>query len=262
MSPPIPFPRVDPTRPARGSSVAHGVGTTRTDSTAAAMHAAFREFVLDPRYTCVGARSAMHRDSYRIGVYDDLGSGAATAGLAADLADFARNIDDVGGPFATFVALFERPRVTDEIGFERALWGQLQGLHDADTAAWDPSVSDDPADPRFSFSFAGMAFFIIGLHPASARVSRKFTWPALIFNPHVQFERLRAAGKYDRMKAVVRARERALQGDINPMLDDFGIHSAARQYSGRPVEADWRPPFRADEPPAPRCPFHQLSRAR
>ena len=64
------------------------------------------------------------------------------------------------------------------------------------------------------------------------------------------------------MKAVVRARDSALQGSVNPMLDDFGTHSAARQYSGRAVEADWRPAFRADERPAARCPFHHSPRPR
>ena len=92
-------------------------------------------------------------------------------------------------------------------------------------------------------SFAGTALFVIGLHPGSARMSRRFAWPALVFNPHVQFDRLRETGKYERMQAVIRERERALQGDINLALCDFGVQSEARQYSGRLVEAGWRPPF-------------------
>jgi hypothetical protein len=218
--------------------------------TASAMHGALRAFVLDPQYPCVGAKSAFQRGSYRLGVYDRPGSAAATAALAQGLAAFAGEADELGGAFATFVAMFEGPRHTDDLGFERALWGQLQALHDVDAAPWDPSVSADPGDPRFSFSFAGRAFFVVGMHPGSARLSRRFPWPTLVFNLHAQFERLRAAGKYDRMQAVIRDRDRALQGCTNPQLGDFGAASAARQYSGRAVESDWRAPFH----PHPRPP--------
>ncbi len=217
------------------------------DLTIAAMHGAFRAFVLDPQYTCVGAKSAVHSGSYRLGAYDELGSASATEALARDLAAFTRQVDDIDAAFATFVAVFERPLDTAEESFERALWAQLQRLHDADPAPWDPAVSSDPDDPHFSFSFAGMAFFIVGLHPGSGRLSRRFPWPALIFNPHVQFERLRETGKYARMQAVIRDKEVALQGGINPALDDFGSDSEARQYSGRLVEADWHPPFQSHD---------------
>jgi len=236
------FLRPDPAHPER-LLPGDGGEPLAADLTVSAMHGAFRAFVLDPHYTCVGAKSAVNSGSYRIGVYSELGSPAATAGLARDLAAFTRQVDDIDAAFATFVAVFERPQDTDEDSFERALWAQLQHLHDADPAAWDQAVSSDPEDPHFSFSFAGTAFFIVGLHPGSARLSRKFPWPALVFNPHSQFERLREQGKYSRMQEVIRTKERALQGDINPVLDDFGGDSEAKQYSGRLVEPDWHPPF-------------------
>lgn len=236
------FYRPDPAHPERLLPGDHDAAPGN-DLTVAAMHGAFRAFVLDPQYTCVGARSAVHSGSYRLGVYHELGCPRSTAALARDLAAFTRQVDDIDAAFATFVAVFERPQDTDEESFERALWAQLQRLHDADPAPWDPAVSSDPDDPHFSFSFAGTAFFIVGLHPGSSRLSRKFPWPALVFNPHTQFERLREQGKYARMQQVIRERERALQGDINPVLEDFGRDSEARQYSGRVVETDWRPPF-------------------
>ena len=242
--PPAPglFLRPDPAHPER-LLPGDGGEPLAADLTVSAMHGAFRAFVLDPHYTCVGAKSAVNSGSYRLGVYPELGSPAATAGLARDLAAFTRQVDDIDAAFATFVAVFERPQDTDEDSFERALWAQLQGLHDADPVPWDPAVSDDPEDPHFSFSFAGTAFFIVGLHPGSARLSRKFPWPALVFNPHSQFERLREQGKYLRMQEVIRSKELALQGDINPVLDDFGGDSEAKQYSGRMIEPDWHPPF-------------------
>ena len=46
------------------------------------------------------------------------------------------------------------------------------------------------------------------------------------------------------MQQLIRGREFALQGTINPMLSNFGEQSEARQYSGRAVDADWNPPFK------------------
>jgi len=40
-----------------------------------------------------------------------------------------------------------------------------------------------------------------------------------VFNLHEQFERLRARGKFETIKQIIRAREMACQGSINPMID-------------------------------------------
>ncbi len=45
------------------------------------------------------------------------------------------------------------------------------------------------------------------------------------------------------MKSAIRKRDRRLQGSENPVLDDHGQSSEARQYSGRAVENDWKCPF-------------------
>jgi FPC/CPF motif-containing protein YcgG len=108
---------------------------------------------------------------------------------------------------------------------------------------WSAAASADPADPRFAFSFAQTAFFIVGLHAASSRATRRFAWPTLVFNPHEQFEELRRSGRYWRFQRVIRDGETALQGSINPMLAEFGERSEAAQYSGRRVEAGWKCPF-------------------
>mgnify|MGYP003291388053 CR=1 FL=1 len=57
---------------------------------------------------------------------------------------------------------------------------------------------------------------------------------------------MRQTGRYERFQHVIREAERALQGDINPMLADFGEQSEAPQYSGREVGRDWRCPFHAN----------------
>jgi FPC/CPF motif-containing protein YcgG len=172
---------------------------------------------------------------------------ATTERLAADLASFAAESEDAArhGPrFVSFVALFVDVASESEAGFETALWRQL-GLLDAAAppAPWAAGASDDPDDAHFAFSFAGRAFFVVGLHPESSRLARRFAWPALVFNPHAQFERLRAEQRFEGLRQAIRVRDVALQGDVNPNLADVGERSEARQYSGRPVDDAWRCPF-------------------
>ena len=216
---------------------------------------AFSAFVGDSGYPCLAARGLVHRDRYQLGVYGPLGSIVATCALASDLGAFARDARhlrpaDPADPLTAFVAVFSGGGAGED-AFERGLWRQLQRLHDRDdpSSAWDPAVSDDPADPRFSFSFAGTALFVIGLHPDSSRTARRFAWPALVFNPHAQFERLRRQGQFDRLRDRIRARDHVLQGRINPNLADFGERSEARQYSGRDAtSAAWTCPFHRRKP--------------
>jgi uncharacterized protein len=210
-------------------------------------HGSFRAHVLGPGFSCVGARAAVTNNTYRFGLYGEMNTAEATAGLAHDLCEYERERPSFETNFASFVACFAAPAVRDEAEWERLLWSQLQSLHELDRRhhAWDSSVSSDPEDPGFSFSFAGTAFFVVGLHPASSRLARRFAWPALVFNAHEQFERLREQSRFERVRAAVRERDYKLQGSLNPNLSDYGERSEARQYSGRAVEADWRCPFHA-----------------
>jgi hypothetical protein len=229
------------------------------DSFVAEAREAFREFVMRQEFPCVGARAAFNSGSYVVAVYDTLASDSATAKLAHDLCDFTRSGMREASEYATFVAVFAGVEGSDEVAFEQALWAQLQKLHAVDVRHfdWDPMSSADPTDPQFSFSFAGQALYVIGMHPNSSREARRFRWPAMVFNPHEQFEKLRADGKWKRMQQTIRERDMQLQGSINPMLSDFGEVTEARQYSGRAVEDDWRAPFEpAKSSAAGKCPFH------
>jgi uncharacterized protein len=200
---------------------------------------------LNEQFTCLGAKSAMRQRSYRFGLYRELGSPESTAALAHDLYAFVGEVPEIDGDFATMIASFESPGALEEESFERLLWATLQQLHDLDVDhdEWAPDVSQDPDDPAFSFSFAGTAFFIVGLHAASSRATRRLAWPTLVFNLHRQFDALKASGRYTRFRQVIRDSERRLQGNINPMASDFGDRSEAAQYSGREVDAQWRCPF-------------------
>jgi uncharacterized protein len=220
------------------------------DAGAVQAHDEFRAIILQDSYTCVAARSAVRRGDYRFGRYAAMGSQPAAESLAADLTEFIDEFPIRADRFASFVASFDGPLPTSELGFEDLLWQQLQLLHDIDTLHfdWDPSVSDNPSERAFSFSLAGRAFFIVGMHAASSRWSRRLAWPTLVFNAHAQFDILRDTGRIGRMKDINRTRDRRLQGSHNPSLDRFEREPETIMYSGRLVETDWMCPLRVHQP--------------
>ncbi len=207
-------------------------------------HDAFRDHVMNTEFPCVAAKAAINKNHYRYGFYPEVNSSETTEGLAHDLWNYARDQPAFDSDYATFIACFRSPKVMDEAAWEKLLWGQVQSLHIIDRSDWDAEVSSNPADDHFSFSFAGTGFFIVGLHNGATRLSRRFAWPTMVFNVHAQFERLREAGKFERMKETIRTRDLSLQGTLNPNLSDYGKTSEARQYSGRPVENGWQCPFK------------------
>lgn len=217
------------------------------ESAALLVNNTFRAHILDPDFPCVGARAAINSNTYRFGLYAEMNTPSATAGLAYDLWEFVQERRTFETEYATYVASFGGPALPDEQAWESLLWSQLQSLHDLDRLhhVWDATVSSDPADPDFSFSFAETGFFIVGLHPGSSRYARRFPWPTLIFNAHDQFERLRKQNQFELMRKMIRARDYKLQGSLNPNLNNFGERSEARQYSGRAIEEAWRCPFHA-----------------
>lgn len=209
-----------------------------------------KAYVLGASFPCVGARSAVNSQRAMFGSFGSLGSEEPVRlrGLCDSLLGFSAAYSDPGEAPVTYMALFADD-VRDEEDFERRLWRHLQLLHSIDRQRfdWAPRVSDDPESPEFSFSIAGRAFFIVGLHPSSSRIARRAPVTCLAFNFHDQFELLRASGKFEKMQRAIRLRDVALQGNANPVLKSFGEASEARQYSGRSVESHWHCPFSPGE---------------
>ena len=206
----------------------------------------FRAFVRDPAFPCVGAKSALSKGQMRIVVARDIRSGWDDLRIYPGLLDLARNYAEDPILFQTFVVIFEQDSALDEKAFESALWDRIQSLSDKDTMfaqVPDTRVSTDPGDPHFSLSFGGQAFFVVGLHPNASRPARRFVRPAMVFNLHDQFEKLREAGRYEKLRSTILDRDESLAGSINPMLARHGVTSEARQYSGRNVGSDWQCPF-------------------
>ena len=208
---------------------------------------AFTANVETPAFPCVGAKSALARGQMDILVARDLTSAWDDLRILPALARTVGKYRADKALFRTLVVIFERPTELTEAEFERHLWARAQSLSDKDE--WlgyrpDPSVSTDPEDPHFSLSFAGEAFFVVGLHPHASRPARRFEAPAMVFNLHDQFEVLREQQRYEKLRASILSRDEQLAGSINPMLARHGETSEARQYSGRAVDEDWKCPFR------------------
>jgi FPC/CPF motif-containing protein YcgG len=206
----------------------------------------FREFVRDAAFSCVGAKSALAKGQMRIVVARDIRSAWDDLRIYPGLLDLAKSYAEDPILFQTFVVIFEHDGGLSEAEFEAALWERVQSLSDKDmmfAQVPDQRVSSDPDDPHFSLSFGGQAFFVVGLHPNASRPARQFARPAMVFNLHDQFERLREEGRYEKLRAAILDRDVAVAGSVNPMLARHGELSEARQYSGRAVGSDWQCPF-------------------
>ncbi|TPG43245.1 YqcI/YcgG family protein [Sphingomonas koreensis] len=197
-------------------------------------------------FPCVGAKAALAKGTLHVlacsridSAWDDL---RIHDGLMRLASDYRRDPQ----LYRSFAVVFDGPVDLDEAAFEAALWQRVQSLSDKDVwrgQDYDSRVSPDPSNPHFSLSFGGEAFFIVGLHPNASRPARRFDRPALVFNLHDQFERLRAENKYEGMREKILTRDEALAGSRNPMLARHGDASEARQYSGRIVDESWCAPF-------------------
>lgn len=210
----------------------------------------FESFIESDRFPCVGAKAALVRDRLTIVVAESIESPRDDLRIYTALREFGSNLDRETAVVQSFVVLFRQPVEQDEHQFEKALWHRLQSLHNLDVVsgeAWHPGVADDPNSAHFSMSIGSNAYFVVGLHPGASRPARCFERPVMVFNSHQQFETLREDGRYKKMQSIIRERDAALAGHINPMLDDYGERSEARQYSGRRVEEDWECPFETQE---------------
>lgn len=213
------------------------------------MQARLHRFLGAASFPCVGARAALARGTLQTMVLAAIGSPANDAILLDAIIALGRRVDAERGSAVHGLAAVFAAAHPSEVDFEQALWEQLQRLHALDRARghrWATDVSSDPDSRHFSMSLGAHPYFVVGLDPDAPRLARRFCWPTLVFNSHRQFQRLKADGRYRKMQDATRQRDRALQGDINPNLADYGQRSEARQYSGRELPQSWRCPLRID----------------
>jgi FPC/CPF motif-containing protein YcgG len=216
---------------------------------------ALERFIQAAAFPCVGAKAALNRDTLTIVEAEAIDSAKDDLDIYKALTAFGESLDPEASTVQSFAVVFHGPRDVSETAFEKAMWDRLQCLHNLDAAtgrAWSGDAATDPSSAHFAMSVGEHAYFVVGMHPAASRPARRFDYPAMVFNAHEQFERLRADGRYGPMKETIRARDEELAGDINPMLDDFGESSEASQYSGRAVGPEWDCPFEYKEPEEPK----------
>lgn len=206
----------------------------------------FADFIRSQDFPCVGAKSALGRGTLKVVACRSITSSWDDVRMHEIAREWAREYKRHRGLFRSLAFVFDGPSDLTEESFEEALWERLQSMSDKDQwrgIASDQRVSTDPEDPHFSLSFGGEAFFAVGLHPNASRLARRSRRPTMVLNLHDQFEELRRSGRYEGLRKAILARDKHLEGSINPMLARHGEVSEARQYSGRQVSGDWVCPF-------------------
>jgi uncharacterized protein len=205
----------------------------------------YLNFIRDKEFPCIAAKAAVSENQIHAMVADHLACPKDDDSILQFLFQFVDIYRASKTNYHSAVIIFKGPEKCEEEMFDAMLWKRLQAISDLDARQfhWDSRVENDVTSPDFSFSIKEEAFYVIGLHPGSNRKSRQFNYPALVFNPHEQFERLRATDKYVSMKEAIRKRDIKLSGSVNPMLSDFGESSEVFQYSGRQYDNDWKCPF-------------------
>lgn len=208
----------------------------------------FIDHVNDKEFPCVAAKAALASDQIKYMVAGHMACPQQDKAIMHFMYDFVDDFRKQDSLYHSAAIIFKQPLELNEKMFDQLLWLRLQALSDMDAVNfdYDDRVDHDPNSPEFSYSLKEEAFFIIGMHSSSSRNARQFKYPAMIFNPHSQFEELRQNGKYEPMQKAIRNRDTLYSGSINPMLSDFGESSEAFQYSGRKYNEQWKCPLKVN----------------
>jgi FPC/CPF motif-containing protein YcgG len=191
------------------------------------------KFITSKNFPCVMAKAVAAKGMMSLNEVKDLNHPDEVKNLLEKFYAFIEDYRKYPDRLSSFIICLENKMAFEE--FEKVFWNFLRQLNQLDKSTYnhDSRVASDPNSENFSFSLKEEAFFILALHPESPRFSRRFSRPTIVFNPHQQFENLRKAGIFKRVRDIIRKRDKILQGFINPMLKDFGEKSEMYQYTGR-----------------------------
>ncbi len=205
----------------------------------------YKKFINDNSFPCIGAKASHSKNQAFYMVAGNMGCPSHDKEILEFIYQFTDEFRKSGGGFFSAAVIFNSPLEITESIFETLIWQRLQAISDLDANLhpYDYRVSPDISSSEFSFSLKEEAFFIVGMHPGSSRPARRFQYPTLIFNPHIQFENLKKTAKYKNMQRVIRKKDIALSGSINPMLNDHGTSSEILQYSGKNYITSQQCPF-------------------
>lgn len=205
----------------------------------------YKGFLRARDFPCIGAKAAASKNHVRCFVASDMASPDDDERMLRFIYQFVDSYRKSIDTFHSAAIIFKKPLPITEEEFEDMFWLRLNSLiaFDRNNYNHDRRVDANPQSSMFSFSLKEEAFFIIGLHPSSSRKARRFAYPAIVFNPHEEFERLKRTGKYEPMKKTVRRRDELYSGSVNPMLTDFGEAPEVIQYSGKQYDSTWKCPL-------------------
>lgn len=193
------------------------------------------DFVLEKSFPCIMAKQVINKGFASIHDVDNFN---AITSILDQLYSFIDTYRSHPETLSSFILVLHDRSYDDFDHFEKEFWKFLSLLNDRDAQRYphDPRVGSHPDSNDFSFSIKSEAFFILALHPKSPRFARRFRRPAIVFNVHQQFEKLRSKGIFNKVRDHIRKRDLDLQGFANPMLKDFGERSEVFQYLGRTYE--------------------------
>ena len=203
------------------------------------------DFISEKEFPCVAAKTALTWQQLNCLVVDHLACPKDDAAILEFLYQFVDTYRKSNKLYHSAAIIFRGPTQPNEALFEELFWQRMQSLANLDARqfGYDPRVVADPASPEFSFSLKEEAFFVVGLHPGSGRAARQFKYPTLVFNPHAQFEQIRANGRFDHLRDTIRTRDVVYSGSVNPILQNFGTASEVYQYTGKAYDNAWQCPF-------------------
>lgn len=205
----------------------------------------YKTYIENKDFPCVAARASFSKNQTKVMVADHIGYAIDDNSILKFMYAFVDEYRSSNNAFDSAAIIFKCQQVLSEEMFDSMMWQRLQALStlDAKQYNYDNRVTADPNSANFSYSLKEEAFFIIGLHKASSRPARQFTYPTLVFNPHAQFELMKETEQYSKMQKIVRKRDVSYSGSVNPMLQDFGNASEVYQYSGKKYDNQWQCPL-------------------
>lgn len=197
-------------------------------------------FIMDKNFPCIMAKSVFKNGFLNIHEITTLEDENVMRDVLEKFYIFIDNYRRYPNKLSSFIITIKNAAYKDFSSFETNFWMFLKTLHQTDKKKYvhDSRVSSDPEAGNFGFSVKEEAFFILALHPKSPRLARRFFSPAIVFNPHQQFEAMRKNGMFKKVRNIIRKRDELLQGSFNPMLEDFGEKSEVFQYLGKTYEPE------------------------
>lgn len=194
----------------------------------------FKGFAGDRDFPCLAGRSVARTDQYAFCAYPSMTDKKGAEGIMYDMLRFQSEFDITspianGHRFRSFVAAFQSPiPQSPEDGAEK-LYTLLGNMHEVNKEhyGWADGFSNNTNSPDFGYSSGDTAFFIASFHPNAHDVSRRSEINFVVFNSHAMLASLKEEGKFDKLRAAIRAR----QSSIHPYLGNHGEALEFRQYA-------------------------------